>query len=59
VPGEGLHVVRLRLDGYQPWNTTLERHKALPDPVRLQKAHARRAGEEGKFKKFIRGIFTK
>ena len=59
VPGEGLHVVRLKLDGYQPWSTTLERHKALPDPVRLQKVHTRKGGEEGKFKKFIRGIFTK
>ncbi|WP_285722520.1 serine/threonine-protein kinase [Geothrix rubra] len=59
VPGEGLHVVRLKLDGYQPWTATLERHKALPDPVALQKAHSRKAPEEGKFKKFIKGIFTK
>ncbi len=59
VPGEGLHVVRLRLDGYQPWNATLERHKALPDPIGLQKVRSRKAPEEGKFRKFIKGIFTK
>ncbi|HEX9010384.1 MAG TPA: serine/threonine-protein kinase [Holophagaceae bacterium] len=59
VPGEGLHVVRLKLDGYQPWTATLERHRALPDPVPLQKARSHRGPEEGKFKKFIRGIFTK
>jgi len=60
VPGEGFHVVRLKLDGYQPWTATLERHKPLPDPVRLQKGRARKTpGEEGKFKKFIKGIFTK
>jgi predicted Ser/Thr protein kinase len=59
VPGEGLHVVRLRLEGYQPWTATLERHKALPDPIDLQKTRSRKAPEEGKFKKFIKGIFTK
>jgi serine/threonine-protein kinase len=60
VPGEGLHVVRLKLEGYQPWSATLERHKPLPDPVRLQKVRARKAPEgEGKFKKFIKGIFQK
>ena len=60
VPGEGLHVVHLKLDNYQPWSATLERHKPLPDPVRLQKLRAHKApGPEGKFKKFIKGIFTK
>ncbi|HEX9082497.1 MAG TPA: serine/threonine-protein kinase [Holophagaceae bacterium] len=57
VPGEGLHVLRLKQDGYQPWSTTLERHKPLPDPIRLSKNHGKRPAEEGKLKKFFRGIF--
>ncbi len=57
VPGEGLHVLRLKLDGYQPWSQTLERRKPLPDPIRLAKAHGRKTPEEGKIKKFFRGIF--
>lgn len=59
VPGEGLHLMRLRLEGYQPWSATLERHRALPDPISLQKARSRKTPEEGKFRKFIKGIFTK
>jgi hypothetical protein len=59
VPGEGLHVLRLRLEGYQPWTATLERHRALPDPILLAKVRNRKPAEEGKFRKFIKGIFSK
>ncbi len=59
VPGEGAHALHLKLDGYLPWNTTLERHKPLPDPIRLQKTRGRKLSEEGKLKKFFKGIFAK
>jgi hypothetical protein len=59
VPGDGPHVLHLKLEGYLPWNTTLERHKPLPDPIRLQKARSRKLSEEGKLKKFFKGIFAK
>ena len=59
VPGEGAHALHLKLDGYLPWNTPLERHKPLPDPIRLQKTRGRKLSEEGKLKKFFKGIFAK
>jgi serine/threonine protein kinase len=60
VPGEGAHQVRLVLEGHQPWLSTLERHRALPEPIRLTKLHGKRPpGPESKFKKFIKGIFQK
>ncbi|MDP1831908.1 MAG: serine/threonine-protein kinase [Geothrix sp.] len=60
VPGEGTHQLRLTLEGHQPWSAIPERHKPLPDPVRLQKLRARKAPEgDGKIKKFFKGIFQK
>ena len=59
VPGEGTHQVRLTLDGHQPWSTMPERHKPLPDPVKLQKVRTKKPLEAGKFKKFMKGIFQK
>jgi serine/threonine-protein kinase len=58
VPGEGVHSLRVALEGHQPWSATLERHKPLPDPIRLQKLRARRP-EEGKLRKFFKGMFQK
>lgn len=58
VPGEGAHTVRVTLEGHQPWSATLERHKPLPDPIRLPKLRARKP-EEGKLKKFFKGMFQK
>jgi hypothetical protein len=58
VPGEGVHTLRVALEGHQPWSATLERHKPLPDPIRLQKLRARRP-EEGKLRKFFKGMFQK
>jgi len=55
VPGEGSHQLRLHLVGYQPWIAMPERHKALPDPIRLQKPSGKKGG--GKIKKFFKGIF--
>ncbi len=60
VPGEGAHQLRLVMEGHQPWLSTLERHRALPEPIRMTRLHGRRAPvPEGKFKKFIKGIFQK
>jgi hypothetical protein len=60
VPGEGTHQLRLVLEGHQPWSAIPERHKPLPDPVRLQKVRPKKpTDEDGKFKKFIKGIFQK
>jgi serine/threonine protein kinase len=60
VPGEGIHQLRLLLDGHQPWTAVPERHKPLPAPVKLQKVRKRKpGGEDGKFKKFVKGIFQK
>ena len=60
VPGEGTHQLRLLLEGHQPWTAVPERHKPLPEPVRLQKVRKRKPGtEDGKFKKFMKGIFQK
>lgn len=55
VPGEGSHQLRLHLAGYQPWIVTPERHKALPDPIHLQKPSGKKG--DGKIKKFFKGIF--
>ncbi len=58
VPGAGTHQLRLTLAGRQPWSAVLERHKLLPDPVRLQKARARKAGTKaGPVQKFFQGVF--
>jgi serine/threonine protein kinase len=59
VPAEGTHQLRLTLEGYQPWSATAERHKPLPDPVKLQKVRPKKPAETGKFKKFMKGIFRK
>lgn len=60
VPGEGPHTLRLALDGYQPWTMVPDRRKAPPDPIRLQKLRPRKPGQEdGKLKKFFKGIFQK
>jgi hypothetical protein len=60
VPGEGTHQVRLTLEGYQPWSAMPERHKPMPDPIRLQKLRGRKAVDgDGKIKKFFKGIFQK
>ena len=60
IPGEGSHQVRVQLMGFQPWNAVPERHKALPDPIHLLKQRTRKlAAEDGKFKKFFKGIFQK
>mgnify|MGYP000194450433 CR=1 FL=1 len=55
IPGEGSHQLRLHLEGYQPWVAVPERHKALPDPIRLQKPKAKKG--EGKLRKFFKGMF--
>ena len=58
VPREGSHQLRLTLDGHQPWNAALERHRPLPDPIRLQKVRPKKAGPgDGKIKKFFKGMF--
>jgi serine/threonine protein kinase len=60
VPGEGTHQLRLQMDGYLPWNGALERHKPLPEPIRLAKVKSRKGAQDGgKLKKFFRGIFKK
>lgn len=59
VPGEGAHQLRITLEGYQPLTLGLERHKALPQPLRLQKLNPRKTPQDGKFRKFIKGIFQK
>ena len=56
IPGEGSHQLRLELEGHQPWTATLERHKPLPDPIRLQKRGKKGPGD-GKIRKFFKGIF--
>jgi len=58
VPGEGAHTLRIALEGHQPWSATLERHKPLPDPIHLPKLRTRKP-EEGKLKKFFKGMFQK
>ncbi|HCZ32339.1 MAG TPA: hypothetical protein DHV93_02015 [Holophagaceae bacterium] len=55
IPGEGSHQLRLHLEGYQPWVGVPERHKALPDPIRLQKPKGKKG--EGKLRKFFKGMF--
>ncbi|HEX4846091.1 MAG TPA: serine/threonine-protein kinase [Geothrix sp.] len=55
IPGEGGHQLRLQLEGYQPWVAVPERHKALPDPIRLQKPKGKKG--EGKLRKFFKGMF--
>jgi serine/threonine-protein kinase len=55
IAGEGSHQLRLDLDGYQSWTVALERHRPLPDPIRLQKHRGKQGG--GKIKKFFKGIF--
>jgi len=57
VPGEGSHQLRLALEGYQPWMATPERHKPLPDPIRLQKHRGKKGPGDGKIRKFFKGIF--
>lgn len=58
VPGTGVHGLRLTLEGHQPWTATLDRHTPLPEPIPLQKVKTKKKlEEEGKFKKFIKGIF--
>lgn len=60
VPGDGVHALRLKLDGYQPWSATLERHRILPDPIHLVRLRSRKPhSETGKIKRFLRGIFGK
>jgi hypothetical protein len=60
VPGEGSHQIWLQLDGFMPWTGSPERHKALPDPIRLQKVRGKKANEpDGKVKKFFKGLFQK
>jgi predicted Ser/Thr protein kinase len=58
VPGTGTHQVRLTLEGYLPWSAVPERHKPLPDPVRLQKTRIRKVGPKaGPVQKFLQGVF--
>lgn len=57
VPGEGAHQLRITLEGYQPLVLGLERHKALPEPIRLQKLRSRKAPADSKLRKFFKGIF--
>ena len=57
VPGDGSHLLRLDLDGYQSWSVVPERRKPLPDPVHLQKHKGRKAAGNGKIRKFFKGIF--
>jgi serine/threonine-protein kinase len=57
IPGEGSHQLRLDLEGYQPWLAVPERHKALPDPIRLQKHRGKKGSGDGKIRKFFKGIF--
>lgn len=60
VPGSGAHQLRLTLEGHQPWSTVPERHKPLPDPVRLLKSPTRKpSSKEGPLGKFFKGIFHK
>lgn len=56
VPGEGAHPLRVALEGHQPWTTTPERHRPLPEPIHLAKAKGRKA-QDGKIRKFLKGIF--
>lgn len=60
VPGEGAHQLRLALDGHAPWTIVPERHRPLPDPIRLQKLRPKKGSKgDGKIKKFFKGIFQK
>jgi serine/threonine-protein kinase len=60
VPGDGTHQLRLQMEGYQTWNGILERRKPLPEPIRLSKQRSRKSPQdEGKLRKFIKGIFKK
>jgi hypothetical protein len=60
VPGEGAHQLRLSLEGHQSWSAVPERHKPLPEPVKLEKLRGRKgAAKEGKLRKFFKGIFQK
>jgi len=60
VPGEGTHQLRLVLEGYQPWSAVPERHKPLPESVKLEKVRGKKAAaKEGKLRKFFKGIFQK
>ena len=56
IPGEGGSQLRVVLDGYQPWTATPDRHRPLPDPIRLSKAKGKKAAD-GKIKKFFKRIF--
>lgn len=60
VPGEGAHQLRLTLDGHAPWTTVAERHRPLPETIRLQKLRGKKGHPgDGKIKKFFKGIFQK
>lgn len=55
IPGEGVHHLRLTLAGHQPWSASLERHRPLPEPIRLQPTRGKRG--DGKLKRFFKDIF--
>ena len=64
IPGEGIHTLQVRMDGYQSYNAQLHRHLPLPNPIRLQKRGSgpgpvQEKPKPGKVKKFFKGIFGK
>jgi tRNA A-37 threonylcarbamoyl transferase component Bud32 len=63
VPGEGVHSLTVRMEGYQTYTASLHRHAPLPNPIRLQRRGSAAAQPEpkkpGKVKKFFKGIFGK
>ena len=59
VPGEGRHTLEVSMGGYEPWNTVLNRHGALPDPIRLRRRGAQAPAKESKVKKFFKGLLDK
>lgn len=40
VSGPGRHQIEVRLDGYEPWTSGLNRHEALPAPIQLRRKGA-------------------
>lgn len=46
VPGEGRHVLELRLLGHEDWRMTLARKEPVPDPIHLQRVDAPRPAKK-------------